>query len=339
MKKVYIIAEAGVNHNGSLENAKKLIDVAKATGADAVKFQTFIPELVISKHAVKADYQLVTTGKQESQLDMVRKLYLDVNAHKEMIAYSKKVGIEFLSTPFDLTSIDTLHELGLKEIKIPSGEVTNIPYLKKLGKLNKRIILSTGMCYLGEIETAINILTKAGTQRENIAVLHCNTEYPTPMRDVDLTAMLTIRDAFKLETGYSDHTLGIEIAVAAVALGATIIEKHFTLDKNKEGPDHKGSLEPEELKMMVVAIRNIEKAMGDGIKRPSPSESKNIVIARKSVHLIDDRPKNHLLTENDLIIKRPGDGIPSDLLEQVIGKKLKSNFTADYKLKWEDLES
>jgi N,N'-diacetyllegionaminate synthase len=336
-KRVYIIAEAGVNHNGNLENALKLIDVAKNAGADAVKFQTFIPELVISRYAQKAAYQEATTGKQESQLDMVRKLYLDVNAHKEMIAYSKKAGIEFLSTPFDLTSIDTLNDLGLKTIKIPSGEVTNIPYLKKLGKLNKRIILSTGMCYLGEVEQAINLLVAAGTSKENISLLHCNTEYPTPMQDVNLLAMNTMRNAFKLETGYSDHTLGIEVPIAAVALGATIIEKHFTLDKNMEGPDHKASLEPAELKAMVIAIRNIEQAMGDGIKKPSPSETKNIAIARKSIHLANDLRKDHILSEEDLVIKRPGDGIPSSLIEQAIGKKIKADFAADHKLSWEDL--
>jgi N,N'-diacetyllegionaminate synthase len=265
MKKVYIIAEAGVNHNGSLDNAKKLIEKAKAAGADAVKFQTFIPELNISKTAKKADYQKVNTDKEESQLEMVKKLYLDIDAHKELIKYCKKIGIEFLSTPFDTESIEILHQLGLQTIKIPSGEVTNIPYLKKIGKLNKRIILSTGMCYLGEIEAAITLLTEAGTQRNNISLLHCNTEYPTPMEDVNLLAMNTIREAFKLETGYSDHTLGIEIPIAAVALGATIIEKHFTLDTSMEGPDHKASLNPEELMAMVTAIRNVEKAFGDGI--------------------------------------------------------------------------
>lgn len=337
MKKTYIIAEAGVNHNGSLENAKKLIEKAKEAGADAVKFQTFIPELNISKSAQKAAYQAANTGNNESQLEMVKKLYLNVDAHTEMMKHCEKVGIEFLSTPFDLDSIDILHQLGLNTIKIPSGEVTNILYLKKLGKFNKRIILSTGMCNLGEIETAIDVLTKAGTERTKIAILHCNTEYPTPMEDVNLLAMHTIRDAFKLEVGYSDHTLGIEIPIAAVALGATIIEKHFTLDKSMEGPDHKASLEPEELSAMVSAIRNIEKAFGDGIKKPSASESKNIGIARKSLHLNKNLSQGHIITEADLIMKRPGDGIPSMLIDQVIGKKVKSNLTEDHKLGWEDL--
>lgn len=338
MKNIYIIAEAGVNHNGSLANAKKLIEKAKEAGADAVKFQTFIPELNISKIAEKASYQIVNTGNKESQLEMVKKLYLDVDAHKEMLEHCKKVGIEFLSTPFDLLSIDTLHQLGLQTIKIPSGEVTNIPFIKKLGKLNKRIILSTGMCYLGEIETAITLLTEAGTQRSNISLLHCNTEYPTPMEDVNLLAMITLRDAFKLEIGYSDHTLGIEIPIAAAALGATIIEKHFTLDVEMEGPDHKASLDPVELKAMIIAIRNIEKAMGDGIKKPSPSESKNINIARKSIHLTKNLPKGHIITEIDLIMKRPGNGISSSFFENVIGKKLVSDLSEDHMLNWGNLE-
>jgi len=338
MKKVYIIAEAGVNHNGSLENAFKLIEEAKKAGADAVKFQTFVPELVISKHATKAAYQEVTTGKSESQLEMVQKLYLDKKAHEELINHCKKIGIEFLSTPFDLTSIDTLNELGLKTIKIPSGEVTNFPYLKKIGKLNINIILSTGMCYLGEVEAAIETLVNAGTKRGSITLLHCNTEYPTPMQDVNLLAMNTMKEAFKLNVGYSDHTLGIEIPIAAVALGATIIEKHFTLDKNMPGPDHKASLEPGELDAMVKAVRNIEKALGDGIKKPSSSEWKNIVIARKSIHISKILSKGHVLSEDDIYIKRPGDGLPSSLLEYVLGKKLMKDVNEDYKLKWEDVE-
>lgn len=336
--KVYIIAEAGVNHNGSLENAIKLIDIAKEAGVDAVKFQTFVPELVMSRKATKAAYQQAITGTTESQLDMVRKLYLDKAAHEKMKEHCKKVGIEFLSTPFDLVSIDTLNDLGMETIKIPSGEVTNLPYLKKLGRMNKRLIISTGMCYLGEIEMAIEILTKAGTPREKIALLHCNTEYPTPMQDVNLLAMQTIRNAFKLETGYSDHTLGIEIPVAAVALGATIIEKHFTLDKNMEGPDHKASLEPHELIGMVSAIRNIEKALGDGIKKPSPSESKNITVARKSIHLMKDLAKGHIISEDDLVMKRPGDGISPLLMDQVIGKKLTTDLSVEHKLEWQNIE-
>jgi N,N'-diacetyllegionaminate synthase len=335
--KVYIIAEAGVNHNGNIENALKLIEIAKNAGADVVKFQTFVPELVISRNATKAEYQKTTTGSQESQLDMVRKLYLDIDAHRKLIKHCEKLGIQYLSTPFDLVSIDTLINLGVETFKIPSGEVTNIPYLKKIGRLNKRIILSTGMCYLGEIETALNILIKEGSQKQNIAVLHCNTEYPTPMQDVNLLAMKTIRNAFNVEVGYSDHTLGIEVPIAAVAMGATIIEKHFTLDKNMEGPDHQASLDPSELKAMVQAIRNIEKAMGDGIKQPSSSESKNIEIARKSIHITKDLPEGHVITEADLTMKRPGNGMPSNFIDYVIGKTLKRAALEDHKLLWEDL--
>lgn len=337
MNKVYIIAEAGINHNGNIDNAIKLIDVAKSSGANAVKFQTFVPELVISKYAVKASYQKQTTDKEESQLDMVRKLYLDKTAHKIMVNYCEEIGIDFLSTPFDLDSIDTLNELGLTTIKIPSGEITNYPYLKKIGKLNKQLIISTGMCSLGDIETAIQLLTDGGTNRENLSLLHCNTEYPTPMQDVNLLAMVTMESAFKLRTGYSDHTLGIEIPIAAVALGANVIEKHFTLDRNMEGPDHKASLEPKELKEMVLAIRNIEIALGDGIKRPSPSETKNIVIARKSIHLNKNLKQNDVINEDDIVIKRPGDGIASSFISQVVGKKIKFDCEDDHKLAWEDL--
>jgi N,N'-diacetyllegionaminate synthase len=337
-KKVWIIAEAGVNHNGSLSNAKKLIDAAKAAGADAVKFQTFVPELVISKHAAKANYQEKNTGNSESQLDMVRKLRLNLDEHRELIAHCILSGIEFLSTPFDLESIDTLHGLGLNTVKIPSGEVTNAPYLKKLGRLNKQIILSTGMCYLGEIETAVNVLVAAGTDRERISLLHCNTEYPTPMQDVNLRAMTTMRQAFGLETGYSDHTLGIEVSTAAVAMGATIIEKHFTLDKTMEGPDHKASLEPQELAAMVMAIRNIEKALGDGIKRPSASETKNIAVARKSIHIAANFPKGHVITDSDLLMKRPGNGITPFELENIVGRTFNREVFEDDMLQWSFLD-
>lgn len=337
MKSIYIIAEAGVNHNGNIDKALELIDKAKESGADAVKFQTFIPELNISKNAEKASYQINNTGNNESQLEMVKKLYLDENSHKILIEHCKKRGIEFLSTPFDLVSIDILDQLGLETIKIPSGEITNFPYLKKIGKLNKNLIVSTGMCYLGEIETAIETLTRAGTQREKIVLLHCNTEYPSPMEDVNLLAMATMKEAFKLQVGYSDHTLGIEIPIAAAALGATVIEKHFTLDKNMEGPDHRASLEPQELTSMVIAVRNIEKALGNGIKKPTHSESKNILIARKSIHLNTDLPAGHLLTEQDIIMKRPGNGITANMIDNIIGKKLKSDLHSDHKLQWSDL--
>ena len=278
MRKTFIIAEAGVNHNGSLELAKKMIDAAVGAIADAVKFQTFKAEKVVSRYAPKAEYQKKTTTAEadESQLEMIKKLELDAAAHQTLIGYCKKKNIRFLSTPFDLESIDLLNELGLDIFKIPSGEITNMPYLRKIGFLKKEIILSTGMANLGEIEDALDVLTGAGTKLKDITILHCNTEYPTPMQDVNLKAMQTIKYAFPgIHVGYSDHTKGIEVSIAAVAMGAAIIEKHFTLDKNMEGPDHKASLEPDELKAMVNAIRNIEKALGNGIKKPSPSELKN----------------------------------------------------------------
>ncbi len=276
--KTFIIAEAGVNHNGSLELAKKMIDAAVGASADAVKFQTFKAEKVVSRYAPKAEYQKKTTTAEadESQLEMIKKLELDAAAHQTLIDYCKKKNIRFLSTPFDLESIDLLNELGLDIFKIPSGEITNMPYLRKIGSLKKEIILSTGMANLGEIEDALDVLTGAGTKLKDITILHCNTEYPTPMQDVNLKAMQTIKYAFPgIHVGYSDHTEGIEVSIAAVAMGAAIIEKHFTLDKNMAGPDHKASLEPDELKAMVNAIRNIEKALGNGIKKPSPSELKN----------------------------------------------------------------
>ena len=283
MKHTFIIAEAGVNHNGSLDMAIEMVDVAAAAGADAVKFQTFKAEKVIAVNAPKAVYQMETTGSDESQLEMVKKLELDEAAHKTLLNHCQEKGIQFLSTPFDLESIDLLDRLGLNIFKIPSGEITNLPYLRKLGALSKQLILSTGMADLGEIEDALGVLTDSGTPLENITVLHCNTEYPTPFEDVNLRAMQTIAHAVGVAIGYSDHSLGIEVAVAAVALGAVVLEKHFTLDRNLPGPDHKASLEPDELQAMVRAIRNIEKALGNGIKRPSPSEAKNKIIARKSL--------------------------------------------------------
>ena len=283
MKHTFIIAEAGVNHNGSLDMAIEMVDVAAAAGADAVKFQTFKAEKVIAVNAPKAVYQMETTGSDESQLEMVKKLEQDEPAHKTLLNHCQEKDIQFLSTPFDLESIDLLDRLGLNIFKIPSGEITNLPYLRKLGALSKQLILSTGMADLGEIEDALGVLTDSGTPLENITVLHCNTEYPTPFEDVNLRAMQTIAHAFGVAFGYSDHSLGIEVAVAAVALGAVVLEKHFTLDRNLPGPDHKASLEPDELQAMVRAIRNIEKALGNGIKRPSPSEAKNKIIARKSL--------------------------------------------------------
>lgn len=329
MTKTFIIAEAGVNHNGSVKIAKKMIDVAVTAGADAVKFQTFKTELVVSKNAPKAEYQKETTDRSESQFDMIKKLELGKDAHKKLINYCHKNGIIFLSSPFDLVSIDLLNELGLKIFKIPSGEITNLPYLRKIGKLNKKVIMSTGMSDLGEIEDALDILISSGAKKENITVLHCNTEYPAPMKDVNLKAMLTIRDAFKVDVGYSDHTLGIEVPIAAVTLGATVIEKHFTLDKNMEGPDHKASLAPDELKEMIKAIRNIEIALGNSTKKPSPSESKNKMIVRKSIVAKRDIKKDQILSEDNLAIKRPGTGISPMRWDEVIGKVAKRDFKED----------
>ncbi len=329
---VFIIAEAGVNHNGSIEIAKQLIDVAHSAGVDAVKFQTFKAESLVSKTAQKAAYQKASTNNEESQFDMfdmIKKLELDVHTHKELIRYCKKKGIIFLSTPFDHDSIDLLHSLELQIFKIPSGEITNLPYLKHIGSYNKQIVLSTGMANLGEIEAALTVLIHSGTKKENITILHANTEYPTPMEDVNLNAMLTIGSAFKTNFGYSDHTLGIEIPIAAVALGATIIEKHFTLDRNMVGPDHKASLEPDELRKMVQSIRNIELALGNGIKKPSNSETKNIIVARKSIVAKKDIKMGEVLSEDNLAIKRPGNGISPMNWEEIIGSKAKRDYAPE----------
>lgn len=329
MSRVFIIAEAGINHNGSITNAKRLIDVATAAGADAVKFQTFKAEKVISKFAPKAEYQKKTTNPKESQLDMAKKLELSNSEFKELFDYCKKTGIIFLSTPFDLESIDFLVKLGLDTIKIPSGEITNLLFLRKIAGLGKKVIMSTGMSDMKEIETALNILTESGTKKEDITVLHCNTDYPTKMEDVNLFAMITIRDAFKVKVGYSDHTLGIEIPIAAVALGAMVIEKHFTLDRNMDGPDHRASLIPAELKAMIKAIRNIEKAMGDGIKEASESESKIKPIARRSIVAARDIKKGDVFTEENITVKRPGTGISPMEWDKIIGTNAKKNFSRD----------
>ncbi|MCR8710563.1 N-acetylneuraminate synthase [Aliarcobacter butzleri] len=325
--KVFIIAEAGVNHNGSIELAKELIDVAVEAKADAVKFQTFKAENLVSKNAQKADYQKQTTDKNESQFDMIKKLELDVDTHKELMLYCKTKDIMFLSTPFDYDSIDLLSDLGLEIFKIPSGEITNLPYLRHIGKLDKKVILSTGMADIGEIEDALNILIEAGTKKENIVVLHANTEYPTPMEDVNLKAMVTIGNTFDIAFGYSDHTLGIEVDIAAVAMGACCIEKHFTLDCKMEGPDHKASLEPDELKAMVKAIRNIELALGSSIKKPSKSEIPNMQIARKSIVAKVGIKKGEILTEEKITIKRPGNGINPMRWDEIVG----TIATKDYK--------
>jgi N,N'-diacetyllegionaminate synthase len=338
MNRVSIIAEAGVNHNADINIAKKLIDVAKESGADIVKFQTAVPELVMTEQAEKAVYQIDNTGlAYESQLDMARKIHLPLEAYRELFDYANRVGIKFLSTPFDHVSIDFLYNLGLDVFKIPSGEITNLPYLQSIGRMKTNVILSTGMSTLHEIGAALDVLIVEGTLKENITVLHCNTDYPTRMTDVHLRAMLTIGEEFGVKIGYSDHTLGIEVPVAAVALGATVIEKHFTLDRSMEGPDHLASLEPAELKLMVDSIRNIEKALGRPEKVPTESESKNLVIARRSIHVLNDLPKGHVITENDLIMKRPGDGITPMDIKIVLNKVLKKDVMKDHKLSIDDL--
>ncbi len=327
--KTFIIAEAGVNHNGNLDMAFQLIDAAVAAGADAVKFQTFKAEKLIAAHAPKAGYQKETTGADESQLEMVRNLELDEASHIRLLTHCQEKDIQFLSTPFDLESIDLLNRLGLEIFKIPSGEITNLPYLRKLGALKKRLILSTGMADLGEIEDALDVLTESGTPLGNITVLHCNTEYPTPFEDVNLRAMLTIGRAFGVAVGYSDHTNGIEVPIAAVAMGASVIEKHFTLDRNLPGPDHKASLEPDELKAMVQAIRNIEKALGDGIKRPSPSEVKNKHIARKSLVATQPIKTGELFSADSITAKRPGVGISPMRWDEVLGQAAQKDYEKD----------
>tara|TARA_R100000789_G_scaffold11804_1_gene15738 strand:+ start:1527 stop:2531 length:1005 start_codon:yes stop_codon:yes gene_type:complete len=325
-----VIAEAGVNHNGDIELAKKLIAVAAEAGADLVKFQTFVTASNISRSAPKAEYQKGSTDPEESQYEMVRKLELSKDDHLELIEECRKRKIGFFSTAFDAASIDMLDELNVGDyVKVPSGELTNLPYLRYLTRHGKRVLLSTGMADLGEIEAAINVVEQAGTPRDKITVLHCTTEYPTPMEDVNLRAMVNIGKAFGVSVGYSDHTPGIEVPIAAVALGATVIEKHFTLDRTLPGPDHRASLEPDELKAMVQGIRNIEKALGDGIKRPSPSELKNKPIARKS--LVAARPikAGEAFTEDNLMAKRPGTGISPMQWDEVIGRTAPRDFSED----------
>lgn len=328
--RVLIIAEAGVNHNGSLDRALEMVRFAKNANADVIKFQTAIPELVMISTAEKAEYQTSYTDKNESQLEMAKNIHLPLKDYK-ILKKECEIGndIEFMSTPFDHKSIDFLGNLGVKRFKIPSGEINNLPYLRHIGCLRKPIILSTGMAKLQEIEDALNILEEAGTPKVDITVLHCNTEYPTSMEDVNLKAMLTIRDKLGVKVGYSDHTLGIEIPIAVAALGATVIEKHFTLDRNLPGPDHRASLEPDELKAMVKAIRNIEKAMGDGLKRPSTSETKNIPIVRKSIVAKRIIKKGDLFTEDNLTVKRPGIGISPMEWDTYIGKYADKEYQVD----------
>lgn len=326
MMGVYIIAEAGVNHNGSFDLACKLVDAAKSAGVDCIKFQTFKSKNLVSHTAQKADYQKNTTG-DGSQVDMLKKLELSYDEFIALKKYCDKVGITFLSTPFDFDSIDFLNSIDMPFWKIPSGEITNLPYLLALARTGKPVVMSTGMCEMEEIEAAIKVLRENGIK--DIKLLHCNTEYPTPFEDVNLRAMQTMRDAFGLEVGYSDHTKGIEVPVAAVAMGASVIEKHFTLDRNMEGPDHKASLEPGELAAMVSSIRHIEKALGNGDKTPSPSEQKNISIARKSIVAKKLIKAGDEFTEENITVKRPGSGISPMKWFEVLGTKATRDFQED----------
>lgn len=327
MSKVFIIAEAGVNHNGDMNIAKKLVDVAVEAGVDAIKFQTFKAEELVCKNAKKAEYQKQYTEKGESQLEMLKRLELDINMHKSLINYCNNKGIMFLSTPFDMKSIDLLEELNMSLYKIPSGEITNYPYLKKIAGLRKKVIMSTGMSYLSEVKDAIDVLKENGV--EDITVLHCNTEYPTPIEDVNLNAMIMMQKELNVNVGYSDHTEGIDVPIAAVAMGATVIEKHFTLDKDMEGPDHKASLNPQVLKMMVKSIRNIEKALGSCEKVPSTSEMKNLVAARKSIVAKCKIKKGTRFTEANLACKRPGNGISPMRWRDIIGTIAIRDFAED----------
>jgi len=327
---VFIIAEAGVNHNGSLPLAFSMVEEAANAGADVIKFQTWTAEGLVSKCAEMADYQIRNTGIHQSQFEMLKKLEMSTTDQLKVIEYCRKKGIDFLTSPFDNSSINTIADIyKLNRIKIPSGEITNLPYLRHVGSRGMSLIVSTGMATLGEIEVALETLEQAGTPRERITVLHCTTEYPTLMADVNLRAMLTIREAFGVEVGYSDHTLGIEVAIAAVAMGATVIEKHFTLDRNLSGPDHKASLEPDELKAMVAAIRNIEKALGDGIKRPTQSEASNSRIARKSLVAACAIHEGEIFSESNLTVKRPGTGLSPMLWDEVLGRKAPRDFAPD----------
>ncbi|GAA4654148.1 N-acetylneuraminate synthase [Anaerocolumna aminovalerica] len=327
MGRTYIIAEAGVNHNGDFELAKMMILEGKKAGVDAVKFQTFKAGNLVSSNAKKADYQMKSTDNKESQQDMLKKLELSFREFCLLKEYAAELNIDFISTPFDEESVDFLNSLNMPFWKIPSGEITNLPYLLKIAKTKKPIILSTGMCTLQEIEEALNIF--GDYNREDITVLHCNTEYPTPFKDVNLNAMKTLEKKFHVKVGYSDHTQGFEVPVAAVALGAVVIEKHFTLDKNMPGPDHKASLEPDELKEMVKAIRNIETALGNGEKHPSESEKKNIAVARKSIVAKKDIKKGDIFTEENITTKRPGNGISPMEWFRVLGRKAKKDFQKD----------
>lgn len=326
---VLVIAEAGVNHNGDLNLAKALVDAAADAGADFVKFQTFKADSLVTRSAPKADYQVKNAGGEETQYQMIKRLELSESMHQELIAHCDKKSVGFLSTGFDTSSIDYLRALDVTTFKVPSGEITNLPYLRHIGLFNGKVLISTGMSCLGEIEQALGAVEASGTARDKVTLLHCTTEYPTPMEDVNLLAMVSLGKAFGVSVGYSDHTPGIEVPIAAVALGASVIEKHFTLDRNLPGPDHRASLEPDELKAMVQGIRNIEKALGDGIKRPSPSELKNKPIARKSIVAARTIKAGDTFSEKNIMTKRPGTGISPMRWDEVIGRIASRDFSED----------
>lgn len=328
-KKIIIIAEAGVNHNASMDMARRMVKEAARAGADYVKFQTAVPELVISSIAPKAEYQKETTGEGESQLEMCKAIHLPLTAYPELAELCRKEGIGFMSTPFDLVSIDSLAEIGMDYWKIPSGEITNLPYLRKIAAHGGKVILSTGMSTLDEVSAAVDVLEKGGISRDDIILLHCTTQYPTPYSDVNLRAMESLRQLHTGGVGYSDHTLGIEVPVAAAALGAQVIEKHFTLDKNLPGPDHRASLDPEELAAMVRAVRHIETALGSGEKKVADSERPNIEVARKSIVAARTIAKGETFTEENITVKRPGNGISPMLWDSVIGQTAKKDFPYD----------
>ncbi len=334
--KTFIIAEAGVNHNGDIDIARKLIDVAVDAGADAVKFQTFNTDKLVTKNAPKADYQNKTTDKKESQYDMLKKLELSKEDHELLIDYCNDKNIQYMSTPFDFDSVDLLEKLGLEIYKIGSGDLTNILLLKYIAKLGKPMIVSTGMADIGEVEEAVNAIQE--TDNNKLILLHCVSNYPTTYEEVNLKAMDTMKQAFKLPVGYSDHTKGIEVPIAAVAMGAIVIEKHFTLDKNMEGPDHKASLNPEELSIMIKSIRNVEKSFGNGLKKPTKVEKENIKIVRKSLVINKAKKIGQIISKKDIDIKRPGIGIDPKFINIIIGMKLTNNIEADHLLTWEDLK-
>lgn len=337
-KKVKIIAEAGVNHNGSLANAFKLIDKAEDSGADFIKFQTFITDHVVTHEAKTAEYQQINVKKAQTQYELLKNLELSKEDHFKLQDYCKNKRISFLSSAFDLGSLNFLiNDLNLELIKIPSGEITNLPYLRIIGAQDKPIIMSTGMSNYKEIKDAIIVIESSGTCKSNITLLHCNTAYPTPFQDVNLSAMLTLQDKFDLSVGFSDHTIGIEAPIAAVAMGASVIEKHFTLDKNMEGPDHSASLEPNELKKMVQAIRNISMAIGDGIKKVTNSEMKNIALARKSIVANQNLKANEILDEKNITTKRPGTGVSPMYWDYYIGKRLRNNISQDQIINEDDI--